>query len=271
MSAYSPGDPPVTDKLIVHGRNVEQMTVYSWARDGKMHSAWPGEGKELPYDATKIQVRIIAFPGASMREIYLEKGARTHPHDSYEAVLFYQISGRRVQMVNEHSFEVNPGDVTLEPAGVLHSTYQLVSGLFMEFAMPAKTEPNAEAVWMTSAEAPMKNIVEWLADGMVTRSMDDASKPAPSGASRYTEKCYAMPGYSLIETTVGAGNLILPHIENVDRLYYLVKGRMTATIANIQDIVMAGDTMRSLAGYPCGFSALEDSVLVHTVIPRATS
>ena len=131
MSAYSPGDPPVTDKLIVHGRDVEQMTVYSWARDGTMHSAWPGEGKELPYDATKILVRIIAFPGASMREIYLEKGARTHPHDSYEAVLFYQISGRRVQMVNEHSFEVNPGDMTFEPAGVLHSTYQLVSGLFM--------------------------------------------------------------------------------------------------------------------------------------------
>ena len=174
-------------------------------------------------------------------------------------------------MVNEHSFEVNPGDVTLEPAGVLHSTYQLVSGLFMEFAIPARAEPNADAVWVTSAEATKRNIVEWLANGIVTRSMADAGEHAPLGASRYTEKCYAMPDYPLLETTVCAGNSILPHIENIDRLYYLVKGRMTATIANIQDVVMAGDTMRSLAGYPCGFSALEDSVLVHTVIPRATS
>ena len=271
MSAYSPGEPPVTDKLIVHGRDVEQMTVYSWARDGHMHSAWPGEGKELPYDATKIKVKIIAFPGASVREIYLEKGARTHPHDSYEAVLFYQIGGRRVQMVNEHSFEVNPGDVTLEPAGVLHSTYQLIGGLFMEFALPARAEPNAEAAWITAAQAGWVYVAEWIEGAKVRCVSGEAVGSAPSGASHYAQKSFTLQGYTLVETHVTTGNSILPRTDRADNLFYVIKGRMNAVIADTRDEVIAGDTLRSVAGRPYGFTALEDSVFVQTAVPSRSA
>ena len=265
-SAYGQGKPPATHQLIIHGRDMEQKTVYSWARNGHMHSTRSEVHAEIPYDATEIKVKLFTFACGIVREIYLAKGARTHPHGSYDAVLFYQVDGRRVQVVNEHSFEVNPGDVTLEPCGVLHSTHQLIGGLFIEFALPAATQPNAEATWMTAAQAETAHIAEWLDDGKLIRATGENAAAAPPDAARYRLRVYPLPGYTLIETTLAMGTVIPPRPCAVDQLFYVVKGKLQVSIADTRDEVVTGDAMHSLAGRGYSFTAAEDTVFLQTAI-----
>ncbi len=256
MSVESPGEPAITNQLVVHRRDVPQLTVHSWSRDGTMHSAWPGDGKQVPVDGTEIKLRIVAFPGGSVREIFLDKEARTHPHPSYEAVVFYQIDGRRVQMCNEHSHEVNPGDACLEPVGVQHSTFQLIAGMFVEFAMSAPESPDPEATWITADEA-------------VATTTDSGWSDGTADQTACSVKTFDLPGYPLIETRVARGATLAPRREDVDQLFYIVRGRLRATLADVEDEVVTGDCMRSLAGRDYAFTALDDTVLIQMMIPKA--
>ncbi len=257
MSVDRPGEPDVTEQLVVHRRDVPQLTVYSWARDGVMHSAWPGDGKQVPVDGTEIRLRIVAFPGGSVREIHLDKEARTHPHPSHEAVLFYQIDGRRVQMVNERSHEVNPGDACLQPTGVQHSTFQLIAGLFVEFALPAPLLPGPEATWITAAEAGAPVVPAWFGGA--------------GDAGRCTVKTFALPGYPLHEVHLARGSVLAPRRLAVGQLFYVVAGRMAVMFAGVReevrDEVVTGDCMRGPAGCEVTFTALDDTVYLQTALP----
>lgn len=247
MGVDSPGEPKVTSALIVHRRDVPQTTVYSWSRDGTMESAWPGDGKEVPVDGTEIKLRIVAFPCGSVREIWLDKEARTHPHPSYEAVTFYQLDGRRVQMCNERSHEVNPGDACLEPVGVRHSTFQLIAGTFVEFAMPAERLPDPEATWIV-AERAGPGVERDDAPGCIARTFD-------------------LPGHPMIETRLARGAALAGAREPRDRMFYVVGGRLHATIADADDEVVTGDCMRCPAGCDYRFEALDDTVVIQTAVP----
>ena len=255
MSVDRPGEPDVTEQLVVHRRDVPQLTVHSWSRDGVMHSAWPGDGKQVPVDGTKIHLRIVAFPGGSVREIHLDKEARTHPHLSYEAVLFYQIDGRRVQMVNERSHELNPGDACLQPTGVQHSTFQLIGGLFVEFALPAPLLPDPEATWITAAEAGAPTVPSWFA--------------AAGNAGSCTVRTFDLPGYPLHEIHLSRGSVMAPRREALEQMFYVVKGSMNATLADTRATVVTGDCMRCPPGRDFGFTALDDTVFIHTAVPTS--
>ncbi len=271
MGVDSPIKQAVTDKLIVHRRDNPQQTVYSWARDGKMLSAQAQDRNVVPIDGTEIHIRRIHFPGGWIREIHLNTSARTHPHDSYEDVLFYQIDGRRVQMCKEHSHEVNPGSVTLEPAGIEHSTYQLIGGLFLEFAFPAPPQPEAEATWIDRDQVQPIQIAEWMDGAKLVRGFGDFTITAPAGAAFYSVRKFDLPRYPLFETSVPRGTELLPRKDLVDQLYYVVSGKLNATITapegETRDEVVTGDSIRTVGGHSYQFVALEDSVLVHTAVP----
>lgn len=258
MRNDNPADPPPADALVVHGRDVPQLTVYSWMRDGVMTSAWPGDGKEVPPDGTKIGVKIINFPIGSVREIYLETGARTHPHGSHEDVLFYQIGGRRVQMCEDESGTVDPGDVSFEPHGVEHATYQLIGGLFVEFALPAPRRDGGHGIWIKRADAPVVPCAVW--DGGAAEGPD--AYWAPAGAARHERRLFSFPGHDLIETRLPAGTRTAPRSEEHDTLFYVVVGRAEAEIDGVVTAVEAGDSLRAPRAAPYAFRALEDCVLI---------
>ena len=256
MSVDSPGEPAITKDLVVHRRDVPQLTVYSWSRDGTMHSAWPGDGKEVPVDGTRIDLRIVAFPGGSIREIFLDKEARTHPHPSYETVLFYQVDGRRVQMCNERSHEVNPGDACLEPVGVQHSTFQLIAGTFVEFAMPALMLPNPEATWITAGEAGSG------------AAPPDWSGITVDGSPTCIVRTFDLPDHPLIETRLSEGATLPARRVARDQLFYVVRGRLRVKLADVDDEVFTGDCMCSPADSDYSFTALEDTVFIQTAASR---
>ena len=258
MSDSSYGDPAVTDSLVVHDRDLEWTTVYSWMRDGVMNSAWPGQGKNVPPDGTEIGVKLINFPVGAVRAIQMKTSARTHPHGSYEDVLFYQISGRRVQMCEDESGVVNPGDVSFEPHGVEHSTYQLIGGQFVEFALPAPVRDKGRPVWIKASEAREIDCAVW--DGGYAEGPD--AHWAPSGAKRHVRRVFSFPGHDLIETRLAAGCPTIPRNDVHDTLIYVVSGQLEADIGGTVTTVEAGDSLRVPQGTAYAFTATADCVLI---------
>jgi quercetin dioxygenase-like cupin family protein len=261
MHNDNPGDPSPTQQLVVRGRDLPWLTVYSWARDGEMHSAWPGDGKDIPYDATEIGLKLVNFPIGSVRHIVLKTGARTHPHGSSEDVLFYQVDGRRVQMCEDESGIKNPGDVSFEPHGVQHSTYQLIGGLFVEFALPAPRRTGGRPVWIRASEARGIPCATWEGpDGLRWAEGPDAYW-SPTEAVPHVRRVFSFPGHDLVETVLPAGSRTPPRSDIHDTLFYVVRGRLRWLLGDCE-IVEAGDSLRAPAGAEYGLEAIEDAVII---------
>jgi quercetin dioxygenase-like cupin family protein len=265
MHNDNPADPAPTDALVVHEEDAEQMVVYSWARDGKMHSAWPHEDVEVPYDGTKIFVKIINFPIGSVREVFLETGARTHPHGSYEDVLFYQIGGKRVQMCETDAGQLLPGDASFEPHGVEHSTYQLIEGLFVEFALPAPQRVDGKGVWLRSDEARTIPCAVCEQGGSVMLAEGPEAHWAPESAQRYVRRIFAFPGHDLIETRLDAGIRSGERRYAHDTLLYVVSGKADFRVGGERFEVKARDTMRVPRGDAFEFVAREAFVVIEAL------
>lgn len=269
MHNDNPFDPPATEALIVHGRDIERTIVHSWSRDGRMQSSWPGDGKNIPPDGTRIGVKLINFPIGSVREIWLDTGARTHPHGSYEDVIFYQISGRRVQMCQSDSGTVDPGDVSFEPHGVEHSTYQLIGGLFVEFALPAPRRSDGRGLWMKGTDAYEVSVAVWEDNGVLRSAEGAEAWWAPTTARRHVRRIFAFPGHELIETRLPTDCDTVARTDIHDTLFYIVEGRVTARIGDITVSAEAGDSLRAPAGVSYLFSTGAQAALVIQAAARS--
>ena len=259
---------PVAD-YILHARDTPMQKVYSWERNGAFFSVYPDEPdkEKPPYDATEIFVRLYPFPGAMVREIYLDARSRTHHHISTEDILFYQVSGRRVQIVNERSREVNAGDASLQISGVWKRVDQIIPGVFIEFSMERPLKEGAEATWVVANEAVVLPVAEWTKDGKSYVVQGVAAAAAPPYASRYKIKTFQMQGYKLHEVRLPKGATIGPRTYSVDTAFYVVKGRMKAEIGEVRDDVETSDAMRAPGGVAQSFEAMEDTVFLYAPIP----
>jgi mannose-6-phosphate isomerase-like protein (cupin superfamily) len=258
--------PPVSD-LVLHARDTPVLKVYSWERRGEFFSLYWDEAGEPPYDATEIFVRLYPFAGCAVREIHLDAGSRTHHHISHEDILFYQVSGRRVQIVNERSREVNAGDASLQIAGVWKRVDQIVAGVFVEFSLERPHKPGAEATWMSTAEAELTPVAEWRDGPRSFLVQGRAADAAPAHASRYQVRTFAMQGYALHEVSLPKGATMAPPPHPVDCIFYVVSGRMAAEIGAVATDVETADALRAPAGTAFRFEAREDAVFIYAATP----
>jgi quercetin dioxygenase-like cupin family protein len=261
MQTDNPGDPPPTQSLVVRSRDIEWLTVHSWARNGAMQSAWPHDGKDIPEDATEIGVRLVNFPIGSVRHITLKTGARTHPHGSAEDVLFYQVTGRRVQMCEDESGTKSPGDVSFEPHGVEHSTYQLIGGLFVEFALPAPHRPGGRPVWLKASEAREIPCATWTGQTGLEWADGPEAHWAPASATRHLRRVFSFPGHDLIETVLHKGARTRPRCDVHDTLFYVVRGQLLWSVGETIE-VEEGDSLRAPAGQEYELEAITDAMVI---------
>ncbi|MFM6831126.1 MAG: cupin domain-containing protein [Novosphingobium sp.] len=244
MTEHHHGNPPVTQALHVPANASDRVLVHSWMRDGAMQSAWPGDSIPVPPDGAPIHVRIINFPIGSIREVYLDAGVRTHPHPSYEDVLFYQITGRRVQMCEQDTGLLNPGDVSFEPNGVDHSTHQLIGGLFVEFALPAPVRQDGRGEWLRADQAREIACATWIDAGAVQSAEGPDAFWAPDHAPRHTRRIFSFAGHDVIETVMPEGTYTAPRQECHDTLFYVVAGNGAVTIGDESHVLQTADSFR---------------------------
>jgi mannose-6-phosphate isomerase-like protein (cupin superfamily) len=237
--------PLVTD-LIAHARDYPAFRVYSWERHGEFFSLYEGEEGEPPYDATEIFVRLVNFPGCALREIYLDARSRTHHHKAYEDILFYQVSGRRVQIVNERSREVNAGDASIQIAGVYKRVDQIIPGIFLEFSIQRPDKPGAEAQWIAADEAPLTDV---------------------PGADRCQRRTFHLQGYQLHDLRLAAGGALPETSDTVDTIFYVAEGELEVRIGDVSDAVGAGAGLRAPAGAAFSLKANSDVKVIYAPIP----
>lgn len=258
MTEHHHGNPPVTHALHVPASANERVLVHSWMRDGAMQSAWPGDPVPVPPDGAPIHVRIINFPIGSIREVYLDAGVRTHPHPSYEDVLFYQITGRRVQVCEQDTGLLDPGGVSFEPNGVDHSTHQLIGGLFVEFALPAPVRPDGHGAWRRADQAREIACATWVEDGVIRSAEGPDAFWASPHAVRHTRRIFSFAGHDLIETVMPAGSFTLLRQDLHDTLFYVVAGNGAVTIGDEHHVLQSADSFRVPAAERYSVSASGD-------------
>jgi quercetin dioxygenase-like cupin family protein len=242
--------PPVTKDVIVHAKDRPMMTVYSWARNGKFTSAFPGDKIEVPYDAAKIDVRIVPFANGMVRLIHFDAGVRTHPNVAHEDILFYQITGRRVQIINDRSSEVNPGDASIQISGVRKRQDQIIAGDMVEFAMPRPKRTDGEGIWVKAGDVQPVQVRD------------------PSG-STYPTKTFKLDRYEMHEVRLAKGDKMAPRTQTDDTYFFVASGKLNATIGATKGVAETYDVMQAPAGTPFGFEAAEDTLLVYAPIPKA--
>ncbi len=262
MSDHHRGNPPATDALFVPGAALERVLVHSWMRPDGMQSAWPGDNIEVPPDGTPIRVKIVNFPIGSMREVHLDTGARTHPHPSYEDVIFYQIGGRRVQMCEEDTGTLNPGDVSFEPHGVDHSTYQLIGGLFVEFALPAPKRTDGRGEWLRADQARTIDCAVWEEAGAIRFADGPDAYWAPANAERHVRRIFSFSGHDLIETVLPAAGRTGARTNIHDTLFYVITGTGSMVIGDQNFSIEAGDSLRAPAGIGYAMATTEGMTMI---------
>lgn len=245
-------------KLIIRGKDLTPITVYQWERDGKLLHAWPGQEKDIPYDASRVTVRLYNFPTGQLRLIDFPQGTNTAWHVNESDIIFYGVDIHQVEFVGQQLFDSFPGDVSLHPANVRHRSTSLTGGTKAEFAFGPSGRAGDDLVAFSGRSQLRRDMVEWVtADKRMTA-------PAGGGAkgSAYWAKSFVFPGYRLVEAHYPVGSSIASHVNATEVLVYVLSGRLRVTSDNANGELGPGDMVRMATGKRFARMALSDTVVL---------
>jgi quercetin dioxygenase-like cupin family protein len=254
--------------LVVHRRDVPQLRVYQWERHGEHFNAWPGDGRPVPDDAAHVLLRLFNFPTGALRELVFAKGALTPPHVNQSDIILYNITGRQAQISDEDLADAHVGDAAFHPAGVMHYSLSLAQTLRAEFAFAPQGLSGGRALFLPKATTPIRAIAEFLINGEIVTVHDGDTTRAPA-ESRFTARVFAFPAYRMVEARYPAGSRLAPHLNAVERIVYLLSGRMRVQTGPVADEVETGDIFRVVAGETYARAAIEDTVVLEVDASRA--
>ncbi|HEY6455436.1 MAG TPA: hypothetical protein VIY90_09180 [Steroidobacteraceae bacterium] len=270
VSAAHATDTRVEKPIFIHGKNVQQITVYAWERNGTLIHAFSGDGQQIPDDAAKYDVRRFQFPEAQFREIVFAKGVRIYPHATHnQDIISYTLSGRRAQIVNDRVWEADVGDFLFYPAGSIHHGEALLDSVNVEIGVTHPDTPGDDGVWVSDRATSETPVAEWLAAGKARIAYGTEAAKAPFKAAHFSIKVFQLGRYTVEEVHMAKGTKILRGLAAVpaNELMYMIKGRLRVTVGEATDEAVAGDAFREIAGQIYGSEALDDSTYIGIVLP----
>ena len=186
---------PAALTVVLYKKDITLNTVYAWERWGNFINAVPGDGKEIPYDAARLTVRVYSLPSGEIRVIDFAGGVRTHPHFNMTDTVLYTWTGSRVQFADGKAAVNVPGDAALHPKGVHHHGEALQTGKGIEFvAFVDRQLPDPEVTWKAAASLPMQPMAAWLeGQGTYREVAGGAVGTAPPRASRFKARTFDFP------------------------------------------------------------------------------
>jgi quercetin dioxygenase-like cupin family protein len=262
---------PVGMPVVLQKKVIPLHTVYAWERWGNFINAVPGDGKDIPYDAARLTVRVFTLPSGEIRVIDFAGGVRTHPHFNMTDTILYTWTGSRVQFADGKAAVTVPGDAALHPKGVYHHGEALQTGKGIEFvAFVAARLPDPQVTWKPAASLPMMPMAAWMEGRGTYRELaGDAVGTAPAGAARFEARTFDFPPYVTREYRVAKGT-VLPLDSRANQLVYVTAGRARVSTEGVSDEVATEDAAHVRAGVPFTVEALEDLVLLTSSIPPGT-
>ncbi len=262
---------PVAESVVLQRKDIPLITVYAWERWGNFINALPGDGKEIPYDAARLTVRVYTLPSGEIRVIDFQGGVRTHPHVNMTDTILYTWTGSRVQFADGKAAITLPGDAALHPRGVHHHGEALQTGKGIEFvAFVAGRLPDPQVTWNSAATRPMRPIAAWLEDRGAYREAGGAAvSTAPASAARFEARTFDFPPYVTREYRVAKGTT-LPLDFRVNQLVFVTAGRARVSSGGSSHEVAAEDAANVRIGVPFTIEALEDLAFLTSSIPPGT-
>ena len=132
---------PSPRALWLSGKDVLEIPVAAWIRDGKQVLARGGEAAAAPPDAARFTARFFQFPTVTLVEAHLPTGVSLPRHADGHDNLVYIVKGRLRVAVGDTGGDVTEGDVVREPAGMMHRLDALEDTVFVESSPPASAAP----------------------------------------------------------------------------------------------------------------------------------
>jgi quercetin dioxygenase-like cupin family protein len=236
------------DKLVILKSERPMLRVYAWERWGNFINALPGDGKEIPYDAAKLNYRLYVFPYGEMREIDFADGVRTHDHINMTDIVQYTWTGRRVQFAQHKAEKQGPGDAALHPKGIFHHGEALEPGKTIEFAYYVENTLNdPQVTWLNTGTNPMEVAAAWEEQGVVHEATGGAVARAPRQAARFDMRSYDFGKYVTRELHLAKGTIV-PVKSDREHMMYVLSGKVKYTIGSQNHELGSEDAARIPAG-----------------------
>lgn len=245
-------------RLIIHERDLKTITVYQWERDGKLLHAWPDQKTDIPYDASRVDVKLYNFPTGQFRKLFYPTGTRTAWHENESDLIFYGLGAHQVEFLGDQVFDAWTGDATLHPAGTRHHSETIAGGWKAEIAFDPQGRSGVDLVALPGRGMAIRTLAERVENGQ--RIVTPAAKTEGSGV--FSARSFNFPGYTLVEAHYPRAEAVAPYRSDREQLAYVVSGRLAVTSDGVTDEIGAGDMVRIVAGKFFARTALEDSVVL---------
>jgi quercetin dioxygenase-like cupin family protein len=256
-----------TDALVLHRKDVPQVTVYVWQNDGVQHEAWPGSAEKPPTDAVAVKERIFPFHDGVLREVMYPKGALLTSIVK-DDTLSYLLSGHLVQTVNGAAHDMRPGDASFLTEGTKDTKQAVEPTTLMVYHFPTNGEPPLDPVWISSKDVPAPPASAWVVDGVyhVAHTPEDIAK-APPEAKQFFLQTYPFPRWKLIISHVEKGLNSGFHSSMSNGIIYLAKGRIHMHYqSGLNEEIETGDVFREPPTNFVANEAPEDLFLVKVAV-----
>ncbi len=194
-----------TDKFALHRKDVPQLTVYVWEKDGVTHEAWPGSVEKPPADAVSLKVRIFPFHEGTLREVMYPKGARV-PGTTTDDTSSYLLSGHLIQTVGGVAHDMQAGDASFLAAGVKDVKQAVEPSTLLSFHFPTNGAPPVDPVWISGKDLPVATGAEWAeGDENHAALTPEAIAKAPPDAKKFYLKRFKLPRWAIVESHIEKG------------------------------------------------------------------
>jgi quercetin dioxygenase-like cupin family protein len=261
----TPHDAPV----ILH-QDVPLYTVYAWERWGNFINAQAGSSTEIPYDAARLQVKVYTFPTGEIRAIRFANGVRTHRHINKTDTILYSWQTHRVHFVNDLAVVTEPGDFALHQKGVYHSGEEIRrgGGIDLEFAVNIDGIHNdPTGFWSLAKDHPIEPAAAWIDGSKYVEAIGEAAASAPANAARYRVRVAHLANFTARETYIAKGTVVPSRDMDVDRLMFVLSGKLKVTVDGKDYTLVSEDVARAVRGKPFTMEALEDTMFAQAFVP----
>jgi quercetin dioxygenase-like cupin family protein len=288
VPAHADGAPPivVSPSHFIKFSALPWLTVCEWTNAaGESHNSWTEglkrpDAKTVPADALCTRVKRYNFAGGhNFLYAGFQKGRPTPAQTGKTTNFMYVLIGRGHSMVDGQASDTGPGDVLAQMADKPHQTVALTADYAQFDVVGIPTLADGQGFKMSESDTAHGNLIRHAdaakaADEVCLGNLTDGrykrvERPIPAGTPCYMAfPLVTRPAARIVEVSTKKGAKSEPHKEGVDRVYYILKGKIKAVSGDDKATVGKGDTILHSTDTLHSEEYLEDTTFLEISYPK---